>query len=302
MDEPNLYGKDLFGAIVLPPPRGKIADKFLISPFSVLNAREGFWQDRKNAWIGMGIKGETGRVDNLLGMSELMTLDANNSTSVFDPVVCELAYRWFCKEGDLVLDPFAGGSVRGIVAEQLNRKYYGIELRREQVDANKEQAEMICGENKPVWICGDSMDELENAPNADFIFTCPPYGDLEKYSDDPRDLSTMEYHTFIAAYKRIIMRACGKLRTNRFACVVVGDFRNEKGNYRNFVSDTIAAFKEQGLELYNEAVLITPLGNLQMRVERMFDASRKLGKSHQNILVFIKGEGKAAAKRINEVC
>lgn len=30
------------------------------------------------------------------------------------PVLCELAYRWFCLAGGLVLDPFAGGSVRGI--------------------------------------------------------------------------------------------------------------------------------------------------------------------------------------------
>jgi len=36
-----------------------------------------------------------------------------------------------------VLDPFAGGSVRGIVASRLGYRYVGIELRQEQVEANR---------------------------------------------------------------------------------------------------------------------------------------------------------------------
>ena len=39
----------------------KLSDKFGIPPFSVFNAREGWWQDRKRAWIGIGIKSELGR-------------------------------------------------------------------------------------------------------------------------------------------------------------------------------------------------------------------------------------------------
>jgi len=42
-----------------------------------------------------------------------------SGTSIFDPVLCEIAYRWFCPAGGMVLDPFAGGSVRGIVASRL---------------------------------------------------------------------------------------------------------------------------------------------------------------------------------------
>ena len=39
-----------------------------------------------------------------------------SGTLIFDPVLCEIAYRWFCPKGGVVLDPFAGGSVRGIIA------------------------------------------------------------------------------------------------------------------------------------------------------------------------------------------
>ncbi len=42
-----------------------------------------------------------------------------SGTSIFDPVLCEIAYRWFCLQGGTVLDPFAGGSGRGIVASRL---------------------------------------------------------------------------------------------------------------------------------------------------------------------------------------
>ncbi len=48
-----------------------------------------------------------------------------SGTSIFDPVLCELAYRWFCPPGGLILDPFAGGSVRGIVAV-----HFQISIRR----------------------------------------------------------------------------------------------------------------------------------------------------------------------------
>jgi hypothetical protein len=40
---------------------GNLADRFGVVPFSVLNAREGWWQERKNGWISLGIKSELGR-------------------------------------------------------------------------------------------------------------------------------------------------------------------------------------------------------------------------------------------------
>jgi len=139
------------------------------------------------------------------------------------------------------------------------------------------------------------MNEVEKAPEADFIFSCPPYGDLEQYSDLREDLSAMPHKDFVIAYRTIIFRACKRLRENRFACFVVGDFRDGKGNYRNFVSETIAAFLDAGLALYNEAILVTSVGSASMRVTRQFSAGRKLCKTHQNVLVFVKGDGRKAA-------
>ncbi len=40
---------------------GALAERFGIPPFSVLDARKGWWQDRKRAWIDLGIRSELGR-------------------------------------------------------------------------------------------------------------------------------------------------------------------------------------------------------------------------------------------------
>jgi hypothetical protein len=48
---------------------GSMAERFMIPPFSVLNARGGWWQERKAAWLALGIQSELGRGENMLAMS-----------------------------------------------------------------------------------------------------------------------------------------------------------------------------------------------------------------------------------------
>lgn len=226
-------------------------------------------------------------------------LAAGSGTSIFDPVLCELAYRWFSPHGGVVLDPFAGGSVRGIVASKLGRQYIGHELRAEQVEANRVQAKTICAEDAcpPAWIVGDSraIDVTCAGVAADFVFSCPPYADLEVYSDNPMDLSTLGYAAFCEAYREIIAKSCALLRPDRFACFVVGEVRDNRGHYCNFVGDTVQAFRDAGLAFYNEVILVTAVGSLSIRAGKQFSASRKVGKTHQNVLVFVKGDAKSAA-------
>lgn len=308
---------------------GSLAEKFIVPPFSVLNAREGFWQDRKRAWLAKGIKSEIGRGDNLLQMSDACNnggygkaadakakgkgktfgtegnISGASGTSIFDPVLCELAYSWFCPPAGEILDPFAGGSVRGVVASLLGRQYCGIDLRKEQIDANKDQGKAICAKEKykPLWVHGDSRDiqRLAEFKAADFIFSCPPYADLEVYSDDPADLSTLEYPAFREAYFDIIKKSCEMLKDDRFACFVVGEVRGKDGAYYDFVGDTVQAFRDAGLKFYNEAILITAAGSLPIRAGKQFSATRKLGKTHQNVLVFLKGDAKKAVAACGNV-
>jgi len=624
------------------PTPPSLVERFGVPPFSVLDARQGYWQERKRGWISLGLRSEVGRGANLMGRGilEMVTLwtgftyqetkdfvdarraagktdpeiraeaqemgrkrgrtvsnggrltwgkgtrpveemddvtrkhvEVTGGTSIFDPVLCELAYRWFCPPDGTVLDPFAGGSVRGVVAGRLGRSYVGIDLREEQVEANRKQwaeigspfapvvadvpdetpdltpvewlgdervwvkrddafafagvrggkvrtcrvlaegapglvtagsrqspqanivaqiarrlgvpcrvhtpegelspellaakaagAEVVqhpAGYNNvivarahddavsrgwreipfgmeceeavrqtsrqvanlpagarrlvvpvgsgmslagilhglaaagrddievvgvvvgadpekrlnryapagwasrvslvpsgldyhahapatrigeidldpvyeakclpflmpgdllwvvgrrqsvepatlrpvptPEWVTGDSRELATLLPPdfaADFVFSCPPYADLEVYSDDPRDLSTMGYEDFLRTYREIIAAAVARLRPDRFACFVVGDVRDAKGLYRNFPAETIAAFEAAGARLYNEAVLVTAVSTLALRAAGAFVASRKLGKAHQNVLVFVKGDGKKATEAIGRV-
>jgi len=345
MNDFTPHGTDLFGEPIKPPNQSPVASRFIMPPFSVLNARDGDWQDRKRAWASLGIKSEVGRGASP-GGSAMPAADYSKSgsrgdgsgkaiagtekknhitfkehaasfdycrvkegtretteesgTSIFDPVLCELAYSWFTAPGHQILDPFAGGSVRGIVAGLLGRKYQGHELRAEQVAANLAQCAKIAPQAAIHYVTGDSAKTIPDAPECDFVFSCPPYGDLEVYSDNADDLSAMDHTAFLTAYRDIIAKSCAKLRNNRFACFVVGDFRDKRGNYRDFVSDTIQAFLDSGLHLYNEAILVTSVGSACMRVTKQFEASRKFAKTHQNILVFVKGDGKQATKEISK--
>jgi hypothetical protein len=396
----------------------KLATRFGVPPFTVLDARQGYWRQRKNAWLQLGIQSEIGRGFNLPSQSSdgdpaMRTFDTEykggdawagrgafwggamadgraifrsavdganrehpatqrkragafhdpgsrasnytsafdingpdgrrrldreeiaaqgssglsgltygaapaaafdyyrvkegakesstvSGTSVFDPVLCELFYSWFTPPGSTVLDPFAGGSVRGIVASRLGRRYVGIELREEQLDANQEQACDICRTDDPVprWLLGDAREVAALAGSMGpygAVFGCPPYGNLERYSDDERDLSTLDWPEFAAEYRKVIAACCALLAPNRFAAFCVGDFRDKAGAYRCFPEYTAACFAAAGLTKYNHFILVTPAGSLPLRVGAQFSAGRKAGTSHQHLLVFVKGDGRAAA-------
>ncbi len=91
------------------------------------------------------------------------------------------------------------------------------------------------------------------------------------------------------------------LADDRFAVFVVGEFRDSAGRLRGFVPETIRAFEDAGATFYNEIILATTAGSLPMRVDRPFKISRKIGKMHQNVLMFYKGDAKKATARLGEV-
>lgn len=287
--------KDLFGNTVVEDVL--LRDKFIEPPFSVLDAKNSNWVRRKKEWNKLGIKSEIGRdvktftggkFKNNKGKSDRFD---NKATSIFDPALCEILYHWFCVNGKEILDPFAGGSVRGIVANYLGYKYSGIDIRKEQIESNIEQAiNILDTENQPKWYVGDSNVVLDKIDQKfDFLFSCPPYGNLETYSDLMGDISNMLYNEFIKAYENIIAKSCSLLNNNSYACFVVGEIRDKKGNYMGFVSDTINAFKKCGMNFYNEAIYLQQLGNASMRVENNMKA-QKLVKVHQNVLIFKKND------------
>ena len=270
-----------------------------IHPFSILDTRTKEWKDRKNWWIlNHKIKSELGRENT---ESKTMFWDTEANVSVFDPVLCETMYDWFSPKDGKVLDPFAGGSVRGIVAEGLGRSYTGIDISEEQIKANKLQSD------KPNWIVGDSRKVVPTLTNEyDFIFTCPPYHDLEVYSDNPKDISNMPYNRFLTSLNSILTHSVSKLKDNRFVAIVVSEIREQSttrnykiGKYRGFVPSVIEMCEEMGLSFYNDMILYNSQGQASRVSKTYFNRNKKIASVHQNILIFVKGNPDIATEEIN---
>ena len=91
------------------------------------------------------------------------------------------------------------------------------------------------------------------------------------------------------------------MKDNSFVAWVIGEVRSKNGNYYNFVGDTIKCFLDAGFNYYNEIILETSIGTSAMRATKMFKSGRKVCKVHQNVLIFVKGDGKKATERIGDV-
>ncbi|WP_037866935.1 MULTISPECIES: class I SAM-dependent methyltransferase [Streptomyces] len=282
-----------------------------IHPFSILRSDMGPWRERRRAWHALGMTSRAGRehvrtwdTSSPFGREKLAAI--SDGLSTFDPVLAECSYRWYAPQAGHVLDPFAGGSTRGLVAGHLGYGYTGIDLSPAQVDANEEQAiawtEKDLLARQPIWTLGDSADVLPGLDDGayDYVFTCPPYHCLERYSDHPADLSAMRWRTFSQTYSRIIAESVRCLADHSFATWVVGEIRNSTGTLRSLIPLTIAAHEAAGARFYNDAILMNALGTVPMRIGQQWRASRKMGRHHQYVLTFVKGDPKKATRRVDD--
>jgi len=143
MQRTNLPDNKGFDFKIKQAPGKGLSGRFIFPPFSVFRTTDGDWLRRKRQWIALGIESEIGRGDakvfgignktewekGLLkdkkqvnpiineifgGNKNAGNIQSQTGTSIFDPVLCELMYSWFCPEGGQIVDPFAGGSVRGL--------------------------------------------------------------------------------------------------------------------------------------------------------------------------------------------
>ncbi len=319
------------------PATTSLAERFVVPPFSILDTRKGYWQARKKVWRELiGDNGES-RNDTLftslevkykdlylttrkhreeLGLSFKEYLDKYVSeevkereaakvtaqgVSLLDPVMAELVCRWFGVDGvNKAFDPFAGDSVFGYVAAHLGNDFTGIELRQEQADLNAERTAGMTAR----YICDDGQNVAAHLPagSQDLLFSCPPYFDLERYSDLPNDASNQkDYGDFLAIIRNAFTAAVGCLKENRFAVIVVGDIRDKAtGCYMGFVDDVKGIFRDAGMQLYNEIILIETGASTAMRAARYME-SRKVAKMHQTILVFYKGDPRAIKEHFSKI-
>lgn len=276
-----------------------LQEKFIIPPFSILDTRQGYWQERKKYWKELiGDNGES-REDSM-GILNVEYKEEKNiktgfasvgqSVSILDPVLAEITNLWFGLDKCRTFDCFAGDSVFGYVSDAVGNTFTGIELRQEQTDLNNKR---IRGA-KSKYICDDGQNVLKHIKenSQDLLFSCPPYFDLEVYSDLENDASNQkEYKDFLQILDNAFTDAIKCLKDNRFAVITVGDIRDKKGFYYRFVDDIKDIFKKSNALLWNELILIEQIGTKALTAEKTTQ-TRKINKVHQNVLVFYKGDPK----------
>ncbi|MDR2474605.1 MAG: site-specific DNA-methyltransferase [Bacteroidales bacterium] len=315
---------------------GTLTERFVVPPFSILDSRKGYWQARKKIWrTKIGDMGES-RNDALTQAPELKYKDLYQRTqqhrkslgigfgeyfekhisdevkekenakilsrgvSLLDPVMSEIICKWFGMENCKTFDCFAGDSVFGYVSSYLGNEFTGIELRQEQVQLNNERVAGMTA--KYIHDDGQNVAVHIEADSQDLFFSCPPYYDLEKYSDLENDASNQDgYKDFLVILENAFKGAISCLKNERFAVIVVGDIRDKKtGFYYNFTDDVKRIFIENGVALYNELILIESGASTVLRAAKYME-TRKIAKMHQNILVFYKGNPKNIKKKFKKI-
>ena len=81
---------------------------------------------------------------------------------------------------------------------------------------------------------------------------------------------------------------------------VVSALRERRGAYRGLGGETVRACERAGLTVHDDAVLRDQVGTAAVRAGRPFRATRKLTRVHQHMLVFVKGDAKRAAQRLED--
>lgn len=277
-------------------------------PMSIINAAAPEWQARKKEWLGAypeladGATEESvwgpsyhGKYDNWL----LNQMEAMGTASTFDPCMAEICYSWYTRPGSLVYDPFAGGPIRGAVADILGRSYLGVDVRLEQVEANWKAH----GDGGAAWLHADAAEYQPEPGSVDFVFSCPPYGGIERYSEQPDDLSTLLWPAFVERYRAAVANSVRALHDDRFAAFVVANFKEDEAGsrhrvMRDFCGTTIKAFADAGAIFYSEIVHQLPVGTTAVRSGFHFPKTRRVTPRHQMVLIFLKGDSRRAVEYV----
>lgn len=273
---------------------GNLVERYIVPPFSILDTRQGYWKDRAREWESkIGDNGES-REETLFKSSNKVTKSLP-SVSLLDPVLAEIVCKWFLPKetGCKCCDPFAGDTTFGYVSSSLGHTFTGIELRQEQADINSERTKQFDAR----YICDDGQNIAKHIPaeSQDLVFSCPPYFDLEKYSDLPNDASNQNWEGFCTILHNALAGAISCLKPNRFAVVVMSNVRGKDGFYLDICEEIKHTMAECGARLYNEIILVNVAGSGALRANNTF-RNRKTVRMHQEVLVFFKGNPKDIQK------
>ncbi|PKK88795.1 MAG: DNA methylase [Candidatus Wallbacteria bacterium HGW-Wallbacteria-1] len=129
----------------------------------------------------------------------------------------------YTREGDTVLDPFAGFGTTLVVAESMNRIPYGVEY-------DSERGEFIRSRihHKDNLIIGSSLEiDSFSFPEMDFCFTSPPYM-ARNHRENPFSAYREEgnYSDYLNDVERIYSRIKGLMKRGAYLGIEVSNLKN----------------------------------------------------------------------------
>ena len=157
----------------------------------------------------------------------------------------------YSKEGDFILDQFAGGGTTLVEAKLLNRNIIGVDINPESCELCKKAVDFEYEPSGQVLIRNANANNLEflNDNSIDFIATHPPYADIIKYSNGiDGDLSQLKVKDFLEAMKPVASECYRVLKKDKFCAILMGDTR-QKGCMIPMSFDVMKIFQDTGFTL-----------------------------------------------------
>ena len=158
----------------------------------------------------------------------------------------------YSREGELVLDQFAGGGTTLVEAKLLNRDIIGVDVNEAALERCREKVAFEHkGADGKVYIRKGDARSLDFLPDGsiDLICTHPPYADIIKYSEDiEADLSRLKVRDFLEAMKPVAAECFRVLKKGRFCAVLMGDTR-QKGCMVPMSFEVMRIFQDAGFTL-----------------------------------------------------
>lgn len=176
----------------------------------------------------------------------------------FIPQIPYQMMRRYTRKGDWVLDAFAGSGTTLIEARRLGRNVLGVEL-QEPVAARTSEivattpnpyhvtTEVVLGDCTTVdWT---ALLESHGRRTAHLALLHPPYFDIIKFSDDPRDLSNApNVATFLHQLHGVAAKIANVLEPRRYLALVIGDIYT-RGEWVPLGFQAMEAVQEAGFRL-----------------------------------------------------
>lgn len=158
----------------------------------------------------------------------------------------------YSKEGDLVLDQFAGGGTTLVEAKLLNRNIIGVDINEIALERCKEKINFDYEKAKgKVYLKKGDARELNFILNEsiDLICTHPPYANIISYSENiSEDLSRMKVPEFLEEMKKVASECYRVLKKDKFCAILMGDTR-QKGHMIPISFEVMRIFENAGFKL-----------------------------------------------------